>query len=1080
MKRVQQNYIKYYFQVVAVFLVAIVCCLLVFFYCIQINVDRNVRSVLTSNVEKQSQHFRSILEDQYDYLEGTAEFLGKSDELLSEENMELLRCIKEKSELERMCIVDADGWGHYDNGEVKEVGFRRYFKEGISGQRTLSDPLESQVDGTTRVVLGVPIFKDNQVMGVLGGSYDVSALNRMLFDDIYEGEGFSMILMKDGSLVSYDNIDGLQQQDASDNFFDYYIKVLGSRESIEKIRDDFGEGKSGYVQITKVTKKYHMVYKPLGYNGWMVCYVVPVSAANRYYHFIRNYEIILSISFVILVLVLFWRILKIGNRRQKELIRYASMDSLTGLYNKKSTEDRIQEWLNEVPGQRFGIQAFLIMDIDYFKDINDQYGHIAGDEVLRQIGNCLRETFRSGDLLGRIGGDEFVVFMKNVNDAMNVEKKAAELLARVRQLNIPELDGKQITCSVGISYSPDHGKGYLELYKHADMALYETKEKGRNGYTIFGTDYNEITQNNYVHKSYTEINPLTGLYYNKAFFRKIDELLRNTENISHMLVAIDIEHFRLFNRLYGRKEGDRLLIDIAECLKKMQEEYHGIAGYINGDNFCILLPQQVDVFQRLQRDVEKVMEEWTQSAAFLPGFGVYEIEDSSIPAVMMYDRATMALSYVYGNYGNRVCTYTPRMETKIEEEIALVSDVQEGLKNEEFIFYVQPQCHISKSGIRIVGGECLVRWQRKEKGIITPGEFIPVLEKTGFVSELDRYLWEKVCQWLREWIDRGQIPIPMSVNVSRIDIFSMDVPKFMKELMTRYQLRPELLKIEIMESVYTEDDGRIRQTVAELREAGFAVMMDDFGTGYSSLNMLKSVSVDVLKLDTRFLRFDKQEEKKGIEILESVVSLSRQMGLPIIVEGVEDEKQEEYLLSLGCRFVQGFYYYKPMPVEQFEQLIADSANLDLDGFTVSQVNNMQIREFLDSNVITDTMLNNMLGPSAFYEVFNNQLEITSVNEQYCRLAGIDCDEAVQDGKRFWNHVVTGEMDVLFEIFQHAYENRKEGASGYIHFRRPDGKILLTWLRVYFLCERGDHQMFYGAIIDVTSMGIQEKTSDLHR
>lgn len=1078
MKKVQQDYIKHYIQIVIIFLMAIAACLLVFFYQVEKDVEENVRVTITNNVEKQGDHFQAILEVQYSYLEGIAEFIGDSGDLLSQENMKMLRYVVEKTELERLGIVDSDGWCHYDTGETKCVSFRRYFQEGMAGQKTLSDPLESRVDGTTRVVLGVPICKEDQVIGVLGGSYDVTALSRMIFDDIYEGEGFSLILMTDGTIVSYQDPNSFWGSDTENDFFECYKNNFGNQGSLEKIRDDFEREKSGYVEIFSDGEEYHMAYEPLGYNDWMLCYAVPIKVAKESYQFITDYEIILSVSFVFLVLVFFWNILRINNRKQKELIRSANTDSLTGLSNKKSTEDLIQEWLENKQDQMSGIQAFFIMDIDYFKEINDRYGHAVGDEVLRQIGGCLRGLFRSHDVMGRIGGDEFVVFMKNVPTVLIAEKKAEELSERVRQIEIPEMQGKRVTTSIGVSYAPDHGKGYLDLYKHADMALYETKEKGRNGYTICESDNRETSKDNYVHKAYTEINPLTGLYYNKAFFRKVDEYLKTKQNQAYMLVAIDIEHFRLFNRLYGRKAGDQLLIYIAECLKNQQEKQQGIAGYVSGDNFCILLPRQKEVFLQIQNDIKKRVEGWSRSIAFLPGFGVYEIDDTSVPAVVMYDRATMALSHVYGNFGSRVCVYDPKMEQKMEEEISIVSEVQEGLKNQEFLFYIQPQCHISKSGIRIVGGECLVRWQHKQRGLVSPDGFIPVLEKNGFVAELDRYIWKKVCEWLKSWIERGNTPLPMSVNVSRIDIFSMDVPKYLKELISQYQISPRLLKIEIMESTYAEEDERIRKAVMELCAAGFSVMMDDFGSGYSSLNMLKSVAVDVLKLDARFLEFGGQEEKKGIDILESMIGMSRQMGLPIIVEGVEREEQERCLLSIGCRYVQGFYYYHPMPVEEFEQLISNPDVLDLAGFTAGQVNNVKLREFLDINIITDNMLNHMLGPSAFYEIFHNRMEITSVNDQYCKMSGNDCNETIQRGARFWNHVVDDERKDLLMIFQKAFENPEEGASGFVHYQRSDGKVLLTHLRVCFIREREEHRIFYGSLTDVTALEREKQTKEI--
>lgn len=220
--------------------------------------------------------------------------------------------------------------------------------------------------------------------------------------------------------------------------------------------------------------------------------------------------------------------------------------------------------------------------------------------------------------------------------------------------------------------------------------------------------------------------------------------------------------------------------------------------------------------------------------------------------------------------------------------------------------------------------------------IDSPGKFVPILERTGAIYLLDQQVWEKVCQWLRSWIDRGYRPVPISINISRIDIMSMDVPAYLMHLLEKYDLSAKYIKAEITESAYAEEDKTINDTVNQLRDAGFLVMMDDFGSGYSSLNMLKSIPVDVIKIDMRFLEIEESEEEKGISILESIVNMARLLGMPIIVEGVETQQQENVLWSMGCRYTQGYYYYKPLPIDKFETLLADERSLDFPGFTASR------------------------------------------------------------------------------------------------------------------------------------------------
>ena len=250
------------------------------------------------------------------------------------------------------------------------------------------------------------------------------------------------------------------------------------------------------------------------------------------------------------------------------------------------------------------------------------------------------------------------------------------------------------------------------------------------------------------------------------------------------MVAVDLEHFRLFNKLYGRAEGDCLLVLIANVLKVYQRKNGGVVGYMGGDNFGILTVYNKDILKNLYQNIKDIIKRWNHMVGFLPAFGIYPISETITSAAAMYDRATVALSHVLGNYASRMCEYYPDMDEKIEEEIRLLSEIQKGMDNDEFTFFVQPQCDISKT--KIVGGESLVRWIRKDGSMVPPGMFIPVLEKNGFVADLDMVVWEKVCQWLRQCLDKGHQPVPISINVSRIDIFSMDVPKYLIGLMEKY------------------------------------------------------------------------------------------------------------------------------------------------------------------------------------------------------------------------------------------------------------------------------------------------------
>lgn len=559
-------------------------------------------------------------------------------------------------------------------------------------------------------------------------------------------------------------------------------------------------------------------------------------------------------------------------------------------------------------------------------------------------------------------------------------------------------------------------------------------------------------------------NNLSDYYYNHSFMerlrKRLPEILPNT----YCIVAIDIEHFRLFNKLYGRSSGDEVIRYIYTCLKQSALEYDGIDAYLGGDNFVAFLPDDDEVLNNIRQKIIKKFSEWNNTSAFFPLFGVYTIKDTSVLPELMYDHAMLALSHAEEDYKWHICRYTIEMESSLEKEVYLLAAIEEGLEKGEFTFFAQPQCNIATG--QIVGAEALVRWQKPDGEVLLPGGFIPVLEKNKMIDQLDRYVWEKVCQWLKGWIDQGYSPVPISINVSRIDIYAMDVPKYIFSLLEKYQIPEHLIKIEITESAYTENNNRISHAVNTFRNRGLVVMMDDFGCGYSSLNMLKNIPVDVLKLDMRFLQFKEEERQKSANILESIVNMAGLLHLPIVVEGVENESQEKFVQKLGCRYIQGFYYYKPLPIKKFEELLRDKRQIDTQGLVYKQVEPMHIREFIDTNFVSDSMLNNVLGPVVFFEALGGDIKITRVNEQYFRMLGEQhFEEDIQ--KEFLKRIPEEERCVFHRMIEKAFENPVLGADGMIHLLCEGEQKMSVYTKVFYLREREGYRQYYCSLLDIS-------------
>lgn len=563
----------------------------------------------------------------------------------------------------------------------------------------------------------------------------------------------------------------------------------------------------------------------------------------------------------------------------------------------------------------------------------------------------------------------------------------------------------------------------------------------------------------------SSIDPFTGLLKRTAFFQAATDFLAYSKGDSYCLMSIDIEHFKLFNQWYGHEKGDQFLQKIAEYLKKQQAQHGGVAGYMGDDDFCFLLPNSQKLLDQIQMDLIQYSRTFGGNAGFYPAFGVYAIEDISTAVNVMYDRATLAQSSVKGNYAQRLRWYDVHMTEQMEETHRLLSEFQRALENQEFTFYLQPKCNMSTG--KIVGFESLVRWIHPERGLIPPGEFIPLLENNGFIATLDLYLWEQVCACIRDWLDQGLRVLPISVNVSRVDIYTLDVTQCLVDLIYKYRLDPRMLEVEITESAYVEDYEVVPKLIEKLRNSGFAVLMDDFGSGYSSLNMLKDVNVDVLKIDMKFLEMDSRNVDKGVGILEAVVSMARLLGLRIIAEGLETQEQVNFLLNIGCIYGQGYYFYHPLPLSEIMPLVSNTGNLDFRGIKAQRMQHLKLKELLNENLLSETMVSNILGAIAFYDVYDLVIKPLRVNDQYYRVTGTNPIDLAEEQTSILQYVYEMDRPIVFLIFEDAYLNKLHGAEGDFRRLKNNGDTVWIHLRVYFLKKQDNHKFFYAALSDVT-------------
>lgn len=567
----------------------------------------------------------------------------------------------------------------------------------------------------------------------------------------------------------------------------------------------------------------------------------------------------------------------------------------------------------------------------------------------------------------------------------------------------------------------------------------------------------------------SQIDPKTTLLNDRAFFsvaQGIIDNLKEEEWKNWCFVSLDIEHFRLFNDWYGHQVGDLLLSKIGMKLTELEKRNLGIAGYIGQDDFCIIAKAQEKNIQKIYDDVNGIISSYGTVFGFSPIIGVCRVSVSR-KVSELFDLASVANMAAKRDQKTHICYYSSKMREQTEKEYKILSDFRAAMNRREITFYVQPQVRISTK--QIVGGESLARWIKSDGTIIYPNDFIPILEKYGFIVELDQYIWTEVCSSIKIWMDEGHTPLPVSINVSRVDLFAIDVADFLHELVTRYEVPPQLIKVEITESAYVDEAITAKETINKLREYGFAVLMDDFGSGYSSLNSLSSINVDVIKLDAKFLGFDDKDNIKAIHILESIINMNKTIGLPMIIEGVEEKKHVDFLESMGCRYAQGYYFYRPMPKEEFEKLILDEKNIDTRGFLFKSNEQFQIREFLERSIYSDSMLNNVIGASAIYlwHPENDSVDIVRFNQQFYQ--SVDENDFSQRLDAIEQYMPKEDIPIMIDAMKRSLDDRLNGAAALLRFYKKDGVLLSFMMHFYHIESSENGHRFFGSAQDVTEL-----------
>lgn len=461
------------------------------------------------------------------------------------------------------------------------------------------------------------------------------------------------------------------------------------------------------------------------------------------------------------------------------------------------------------------------------------------------------------------------------------------------------------------------------MWCHIVLTVLRAEDGSINRSLFTITDVDEATRNRRELEYRAEYDDLTGCSNFSRFKIEARQILENRTEKKYALWYCDLRNFKLVNNVYGYDFGDRVLQYWAKISSRDQREGE-IFARVSADHFVSLL--WYDSIEELEKRFQK-------NAGILAKFkglagkklrlemvaGIYLIEKygKSIGIEDMIDCANLAQKSVKVLEGSRYAVYTEDMRRQILSEKEMESAMYKALENREFCAYFQPIAEI-QDGIRITGAETLARWIRPGYGVVPPNRFIPLFEKNGFIIDLDSYMFEEACRFLRKWLDEGREPIKISVNVSRISVFQRDFSKHYIRLKEKYNIPNGLLELECTESVLVENAELLEMVMRTMRVSGFFFSMDDFGSGYSSLNLLKDITVDILKLDMMFFRNENLKEPRHQTIISSIISMAKALNMKVVAEGVETEEQLQLLRKFGCDYIQGYLISRPIPEQEFE------------------------------------------------------------------------------------------------------------------------------------------------------------------
>ena len=667
--------------------------------------------------------------------------------------------------------------------------------------------------------------------------------------------------------------------------------------------------------------------------------------------------------------------------KNRELEFLANHDPLTHLLNRRSFNKSFYQVFEHAKKHSSELSC-IMCDIDHFKSVNDRYGHLTGDNVIKMVAGLLHKYFRQEDLLGRYGGEEFCVVLPEIE-----RQQAAKIADRVRKaIKDDSSSGVQVTMSFGVSSLQENTSEPDELTNQADKALYIAKESGRNRVVCWGDDEladfvninvekkpadnqkqtvdnrteplvegttHEEVQRLTVRlkefeklakeraqklKHYTAYDMHTGLPTRTLFYDRVSQALVRSRRYNNIVavLSMSVEAVQRINETLGFEKGDQLFKEIGLRLTEVIRGVDTVAmlpdtsliptvGRLGQEEIGVLLTDLEEI-NAITWIVKRILNSF-DSPFQVDGNDIFATtnigisispHDSDVPEVLMRN-ATAAKSHARKNLGdNQYYYYSESINAVSIKHLNLEKQLRRALENDEFILHYQPKI-LAETG-KICGVEALIRWFHPDVGLIPPHEFIAIAEYSGMIAPIGDWVLSKACEQLAKWHARGYETCTMAVNFSNKQFRHRNLVQRVDEIIRQNNIKPELLTIEVTESGMMENITQSMEILKGLSELGVCIALDDFGTGYSSLGYLKNFPVTHVKIDRSFVA-DIETNNKDANLVKSIINMAHGLGIAVTAEGVENERQIEHLVGYGCNEMQGFFFSKPVPGIEIEKLL---------------------------------------------------------------------------------------------------------------------------------------------------------------